>query len=174
MSGHNKWSKIKHKKAVTDTQKSKEFSKISLLIALESKKCGGDINSSGLKSLIERAKAINMPNSNIERAIKKGDGAGAESLEKVVYETYGPGGCAILITALTNNKNRTASEIRYILNKQGFSLASPGSASFMFDSEGNPTTKIQLKKEDLDILNSFMEKIETQDDVEMVTSNAEI
>jgi len=107
MSGHNKWSKIKHKKAATDAQRSKIFSKHSSLITMESRNAGGDTNSPSLAAAIERAKKDSMPKDNIERAVAKGSGSEGANLQEVMFEAYGPGGVAILITAVTDNNNRT-------------------------------------------------------------------
>ena len=119
MSGHNKWSKIKHKKAATDAQKSKIFSKHAQIISIESRSANGDINSPSLKAAIERAKKDSMPATNIDRAVKKGIGGEAGLLEKVTYEAYGPGGTALIIEGVTDNRNRTAAEIKHLLSKQG-------------------------------------------------------
>src|SRR3989344_2427014 len=117
MSGHNKWSKIKHKKAASDAVKSRVFSKFARLISVESKKVKGDINAPGLRLAIERAKKENMPGDNIERAVAKGKSDTGTSLEKVIFETYGPGGVALLIEGLTDNNNRTSQEIKHLLGK---------------------------------------------------------
>ena len=129
MSGHNKWSKIKNKKAVTDAQKSKIFSKMVRLITVESKKAKGDINSPGLRAIIEKAKSENVPNDNISRAVKKGIGNDVGAMEQITYEAYGPGGTALIIEALTENKNKAVQEIKHILSKNGFELATSGSAT---------------------------------------------
>jgi len=118
MSGHNKWAQIKRKKAVTDAKRSKIFGKFSRLIVVESKKSGGDVSTPGLRAIIERAKKENMPIENIERAVKKGAGSDAGNMAPVLYEAYGPGGCAILVEGLTDNKNRTVAEIKHILSKR--------------------------------------------------------
>ncbi|MCD8528014.1 MAG: YebC/PmpR family DNA-binding transcriptional regulator [Candidatus Pacebacteria bacterium] len=110
MAGHNKWSKIKHKKAVTDARKSKIFSKLVRLIQVEAKKCGGDTASANLKAAIEKAKKENMPLENIERAIKKA--SEGTDMFPVTFETYGPGGVGIIIEGLTDNNNRTNAEIK--------------------------------------------------------------
>ena len=176
MAGHNKWSKIKHKKAVTDAQKSKVFSKLAKLIASESKKAQGDINSPGLRAVIEKARSANMPKDNIERAVAKGAGAGAGADEEVIYETYGPAGVAIIIFALTDNKNRTTPEIKHILNKRGFELASQGSATWAFTKEGMeyvPNTFVKVEGEDAEKLQELLEVLEEHDDVQEVFTNAE-
>lgn len=165
MSGHNKWSKIKNRKAVTDAQKSKIFGKYARLIAVESKKVSGNTDSPALKAVIDRAKAENMPNDNIDRAVKKGAGGETGNLEQIIYETYGPGGCAILVEALTDNRNRTAQEIKHALSLNGFDLAAPGSASWAFTKthdgyeanmpiniEGGDKNKLEKLAEDLDNL----------------------
>jgi len=176
MSGHNKWSKIKHKKAATDAQKSKIFSKHSSLIAVESRKAGGDISSPGLAAAIERAKKDSMPKDNIEKAVLKGCGAGGEAFEEVLYETYGPGGTAILITAVTDNSNRTSPEIRHLLSKAGYQLGAPGSALWAFtkSAEGyKPNSPVDLSEEDGEKLAGLIETLEEHDDVQDVFTTAD-
>lgn len=176
MSGHNKWSKIKHKKAASDARKSKVFTKLVQLIQVESKKSNGDINSPGLKLVIERAKAENMPKENIERAIKKGASGDASNLEGVTYETYGPGGSAIVIEALTDNKNRTGVEIKTILTKKGLFLSSPGSALWAFEKKNGewvPKTTLNIKEKDRVDLEDLIESIMDQQDVHDVFTNVE-
>src|SRR4051812_1207617 len=114
MSGHNKFSKIKHVKAKNDAQKSKVFTKYVRLITVEAKKSGGNVNSPGLATAIEKARKENMPNDTIDRAIKKATESSA-AMESFTYESYGPGGVALLIDVLTDNKNKAAQEIKAIL-----------------------------------------------------------
>lgn len=180
MSGHNKWSKIKNKKAVTDAQKSKVFGKLVRLIAVESKKVKGDINSPSLRTAIEKAKAANVPSDNIERAIKKGVGGEGGEVEQITYESYGPGGCALMIEALTDNRNKAAQEIKHILSKNGFELATPGSASWAFEKiqpqnggGWNPKNMIQISEEDGQKLDTLVEELEENDEVQEVFTNAE-
>jgi len=176
MSGHNKWSKIKNKKAVTDAQKSAVFGKMARLIAVESKKAGGDVSSPGLRAAIEKARSVNMPKDNIERAIAKGTSADTAELESVTYETYGPGGIAIIIDALTDSRNRTAAEIKHLLSKNGYELASPGSALWAFEStaEGyEPKTIVSVSEEDGERLTKLIEILEEQEDVQDIYTNAE-
>lgn len=176
MAGHNKWSKIKHKKGVTDAKKSKILSKHSRLIALESKKAGGDVSAPGLRAAIERAKRESMPKDNIERAIAKGAGGDAGNLEEALYETYGPGGTAILITALTDNTNRTSAEIKHLLSKSGYALGTPGSASWAFtktDEGYAPVTPMDLSDEDGEKLAALIEQLEEHDDVHDVYTAAD-
>lgn len=175
MSGHNKWSKIKNKKGAEDAKKSKIFSRLSNLITAESKKCNGDVNSPSLATTIEMAKRENMPKDTIERAVKKGTDAGTVAMDPVAYETYGPGGTAILIEGLTDNKNRTAAEIRHILSKQGYELAGKGAASWAFAKEGNEWvahTTVELSESDGEKLGNLIDAIEESEDVQGVYTNA--
>lgn len=176
MSGHNKWSKIKHKKAATDAQKSKIFSKHASLITVESKNANGDINSPRLKSAIERAKKDSMPQVNIERAIKKGTGADAGGMEALTYEAYGPGGTALIIETITDSRNRTAAEIKHLLSEQGLSIAEPGAASWAFSKnekmEWEAKTTVPISEEDNEKLGVLIEIIEEHDDVQNVYTNA--
>ncbi|MBU1046347.1 YebC/PmpR family DNA-binding transcriptional regulator [Patescibacteria group bacterium] len=175
MSGHNKWSKIKNKKAVTDAKKSKIFSKYAKLITVESKKVNGDINSPALKSAIDQAKAVNMPAENITRAVKKGTTADAVNMESITYEAYGPGGCAFIIEALTDSKNRAAAEVRHILSKNGgFELGAIGSATWAFTREGNkwiPQSTIPLSDEDMEKASNLIDLLEDCDDIQEVFTN---
>lgn len=175
MSGHNKWSKIKHKKAASDAQKSKIFGKLGKLIATESKKVAGDVNSAGLRTAIEKAKEANMPIDNINRAVQKGKTDTGADLEEVVYEAYGPGGVALIIVALTDNRNRTAPEIKHILSKNGLALAAPGSAAWAFskkDGEYIPNDTLSISESDGGKLEALMEILDEQDDVQDVFTNA--
>jgi YebC/PmpR family DNA-binding regulatory protein len=176
MSGHNKWSKIKRQKEKTDGQKSKIFGKMVKLITTEAKKAGGNLSSPGLKNAIEKAKAANVPNDNIERAVKKFSEGGA-TMESITYEAYGPGGCAIIIEALTDNHNKAAQEIKHILANHGFSLAAIGSATWAFtrtpDMEWNAQTTIPLSEEDGEKLSELVDELEECDEVQDVYTNAE-
>lgn len=177
MSGHNKWSKIKHKKAASDAQKSKAFSKHAQLIAMESRKANGDVNSPGLAAAIDRAKKDSMPKENIDRAVAKGSGAGGAALEEIMYEGYGPGGAAILIQVVTDNKNRTAPEIRHIFSKAGYELGTPGSAAWAFQKTADgyyvPTTPLDLDDDTGEKLAEFIETLEDNDDVTNVYTTAD-
>ena len=176
MSGHNKFSKIKRLKAKTDAQKSAVFTKYAKLLQMEAKKANGNITSPGLKAAIERAKAADMPNDNIDRAIKKAIGAGAEQMEEVTYEAYGPGGVAIIIEGLTSNKNRAAAEIKHVLSLNDTSLASSGSASWAFDKKPEgwiPKMMTQVSEEDTPKLEKLLEDLENNEDVQEVYTNAE-
>lgn len=179
MSGHNRWKQIKERKGKTDSQKSKAFSKYAKLIAVEAKKANGNREVAGLKAVIERAKKENMPNDNIERAIKKATETGAMVMETVVYEAYGPGGVAIIIESLTDNKNKAAQEVKTALGKHEIALASPGSASWAFSAKGGPASgwepnsTVPLSDEDLAILEKIVDDLENCEEVQEVFTNAE-
>lgn len=138
MSGHSKWANIKNKKGKTDAQRGKVFTKLGREIQIAVKSGGPDPTSnSKLKDVIAKAKAANMPNDNIQRSIKRASGEGAnEVMEEITYEGYGPSGVAIIVEAVTDNRNRTAAEVRHIFDKFGGNLGSTGCVSFMFDKKG--------------------------------------
>ncbi|MCA9368501.1 YebC/PmpR family DNA-binding transcriptional regulator [Candidatus Kaiserbacteria bacterium] len=176
MSGHNKWSKIKHKKAATDAVKGKVFSKHSAIITMEVKKAGGDATAAGVIAAIDRAKKDSMPKDNIDRAIQKGQGTGASALQEVLFEGFGPGGVAMLIEAVTDNNNRTAPEIRHIFTKASLELGAPGSASWAFTKTANgyvPNNPMELDDATGEKLADFIEKLEDQDDVTNVYTAAD-
>jgi YebC/PmpR family DNA-binding regulatory protein len=176
MSGHNKWSKIKHKKGAEDAKRSNLFSKLSRQIIAESKKCNGDVSSPSLATAIDAAKKENMPKDTIERAIKKGTDKDTAALEAVTYEAYGPGGCAIVIEGLTDNKNRTAAEVRHLLSKKGIELAAQGAASWAFSKEGSkwiPNSSTPLSDDDGEKLGSLIDELDELEDVQEVFTNAE-
>jgi len=176
MSGHSKWSQIKRQKAVTDSARSRVFSRYARLIALESKKANGILTAPGLTVVIARAKAANMPKDNIERAIAKGASKDSANLEQVVYEAYGPGGTALMIDALTDNKNRTTQEIKHLLILQGVELANPGAASWAFTKTGNAYIPneplIDVSGDDETRLGAILEALDEHDDVQQVFTNA--
>lgn len=126
MSGHSKWSKVKHQKAGTDAAKGQAFTRAARAISVAVRE------GRGLQFAIEQARAVNMPKDTIERAIEKGKGVTGEALQSLLYEGYGPGGVAILVEAATDNPMRTGSEIRHLFERYGGSLASPGAVSFQF------------------------------------------
>lgn len=176
MSGHNKFSKIKHLKARNDAQKSKHFGKLVRVITVEAKKAGGNLSSPGLAAAIDKARKENMPNDTIDRAVKKAMTDNSAAMESIIYETYGPGGVAILIDALTDNRNKAAQEIKHVLSLNGFELASPGSASWAFQKtqEGwTPTTTIPLEDADIEFLAKLVGELEDNEDVQNVYTNAE-
>jgi len=139
MSGHSKWSSIKHKKAIVDSRKGAAFSKLSRAVTVAAREGGGDPDANAaLENAIRKAKEASMPKDNIERAIAKGTGAGgeADAIEAVLYEGYGPGGVAVLVEALTENRNRTSADVRHVFTKNGGSLGEPGSVAYLFDKKG--------------------------------------
>src|SRR4051812_40963314 len=139
MAGHSKWAGIKHKKAIVDSRRGKLFTKLARAITVAAKEGGGDVEGNPRLALaVQKARDASMPKDNIERAIAKGTGAGADvdALEDVVYEGYGPGGVALLVEAVTDNRNRTASEVRHLLAKNGGNLGEPGSVAYLFDKKG--------------------------------------
>ncbi len=176
MSGHNKFSKIKHKKAITDAKKGKIYTKMAKLIAVEVKKAGGDINSPGVRAVVTRAREFDVPNDNIERALKKGADKNTAEMESIIYEAYGPGGVAIMIEVLTDNRNKAASEVKHILTDNGSALAAPGSASWAFTKgpEGYvPNMTVPLSPEDSTKLDEIIEVLEDNDEVQEIYTNAE-
>ncbi|UWG95647.1 YebC/PmpR family DNA-binding transcriptional regulator [Dehalobacter sp. DCM] len=147
MSGHSKWANIKHKKAKSDAIKGKMFTKLAKEIIVAARAGGGDPNGNfRLRIAIDNAKAANLPNDNIQRAIQKGAGAGeGDNFEELRYEGYGPGGVAIMVELATDNRNRTAGEMRYIFSKNGGNLGETGSVGWMFTEKG----QLDIPREDL-------------------------
>nr|WP_072537198.1 YebC/PmpR family DNA-binding transcriptional regulator [Anaerococcus mediterraneensis] len=158
MSGHNKWSKIKNKKGSEDAKRGKIFTKHARNITVAAREGGLDPEyNASLKTAIEMAKADNMPNDNIDRAIKKASGeAGGENYERLVYEGYGPGGVAFIVDCLTDNKNRTAPDVRHIFDKFGGNLGTDGSVMFLFERKG----EIVLNGEGKDFDDFMMDSLE--------------
>ena len=175
MAGHSKWSQIKRQKGAADAHKSRAWGKLAKRIVLESKKANGDVSLPGLRAVIETAKKDNMPKDSIERAIAKGASTDSAAMESITYETYGPGGCAIVITGLTDNRNRTAQEIKHLLDKNGLGLAAQGSALWAFEKTAEgflPKTTIPLSAADNDALMKILEQVDAHDDVEDIYTNA--
>lgn len=148
MSGHNKWSSIKHKKGAADAKRGKVFTKLIREITVAARMGGGDINGNPrLRAAVSVAKSENMPKDNIERAIKKGTGElEGVSYEEASYEGYGPGGIAVLVDCLTDNKNRTVAEVKHLFERYGGSLGEPGCVAYMFEKKG----LIVIEKEKVD------------------------
>ena len=175
MAGHNKWSKVKHIKAKTDAVKGKAFSKAAREITIAAKQGGGDPDmNAALRLALQKAKDVNMPKDNIKRAIEKGVGGGdGDALEEITYEGYAPGGIAVLIRALTDNKNRTVPNVRAALTKAGGQLANPGSVSYLFDKKGVIVFDSDSNSEQIMnvAIESGADDVDVQDDgyVEVVT-----
>ena len=136
MAGHNKWSKIKRQKGANDAKRGAVFTKLGNLIAIAARGGADPATNSALAMVIEKAKAANMPNANIQRSIDRAKDKNAAQLEEVTYEGYGPGGVGLIIEAATDNKNRTFPEVRNVLTKNGGRIAEPGSVAFQFDRKG--------------------------------------
>lgn len=176
MSGHSKWKNVKYRKEMVDKKRGKIFSKISRLISVAAKEKGGDPETNPkLKLSIEKAKELNMPKENIERAIKRGTGqlAGAK-IEEVFYEAYGPAGVALIIEGISDNKNRTLAEIKHILSRFNGKLADSGSVRYLFDKKGEdwlakyPLEVDQKTKEQLEKL---FEALDENEDIQEIYSN---
>lgn len=178
MSGHSKWSTIKHKKALTDAKKSKVFSKVASLITIAARKGSDPDKNPTLRAVMEKAREVNLPKENVERAIKRGTGeiAGAELFE-VTYGAFGPGNVAILITAITDNKNRTLAEIKQILSEYNAKFAEVSSLQWMFRREGAdfiPNTPLKMEDENIKKeLSALYEALDEQADVSEIYSNEE-
>ena len=175
MSGHNRWSQIKHKKGITDAKKSKIFSKLVRFITVEAKLAKGNADAPGLRAAVLKAREANMPQDNIERAIKKAAEPSAQ-MENVTYEAYGPGGVGLIIETLTDNRNRTAQEVKHILSDNEASLAGIGAVKWAFQKGPGglvPTTTVPLSDEDLHKLEKLVDELEELDDVQEVYTNAE-
>jgi len=176
MSGHNKWSKIKRKKEDSDAKKGKVFSKLSKVIQLAAHKGADPQMNAELRMLMDQAKSVNMPSSNVERAIKKGSGEDKSTgtLEEATYEAYGPGGVAILINTITDNKNRTVAEVKNILSKNGGSLAGAGSVKWLFKDKGEltyPESAVELAEKDASALERLLGELDGHDDVQELFTN---
>lgn len=171
MSGHSKWANIKHKKARADAQKGQAFTKIGRELVVAAKAGGSDpANNFRLKLVIEKAKAVNIPNDNIQRAIQKGAGSGeGENYEELRYEGYAPGGVAVMVNILTDNRNRTAGEMRHIFSKNGGNLGETGCVSWMFKEKGQLSISREGLKMDEDeflmlALDTGAEDVETEEE----------
>jgi YebC/PmpR family DNA-binding regulatory protein len=139
MSGHSKWSSIKHRKGAADAKRGKLFTKLARAITVAARDGGGNVDANPALALaVQKARDASMPKDNIQRAIDRGTGAGAEAaaIESVTYEGYGPGGAAIMVEVLTDNRNRTGSEVRHLFDKHGGSLGEPGSVAWQFETRG--------------------------------------
>ncbi len=177
MSGHSKWNNIKRKKEAADSAKGAVFTKIAKEIAVAVKAGGADPEgNSRLKDVISKAKAANMPNDNINRAIKKAAGAGeGDDYEEIVYEGYGPGGVAVMVRTLTNNRNRTAADVRHLFDKYDGNMGVAGSVSFLFEEKGT----IIISREDfedeeqvmMDAVEAGAEEFEAEDEIYQITTS---
>ena len=180
MAGHSKCAGIKHKKAIVDARRGKLFTKLARAITVAAKEGGGDIEGNPRLSLaVQKARDASMPKDNIERAIAKGTGAGADAdaLETVLYEGYGPAGVALLVEATTDNRNRTGSEVRYAFSKHGGNLGEPGSVAYLFDKKGIIVVDGERYSEDdlMPAIEAGAEDISVDDDVfEVLTDPSDL
>ena len=172
MSGHNKWSQIKTKKGATDKKRGNLFGKLLKAISIAAKTAPNPQFNPRLRSAIEKAKENNVPQENIDRAVSKA--SEEKDLEEVVIEAYGPEGVAIIIGGITDNKNRTTSEIRHILDLQGAKMANPGSVLWSFDKTETgwqPKFKQSVSQDTIDKISQITETLEEHDDVQKITVN---
>ena len=172
MSGHNKWSKIKHKKQATDSSRSKEFAKMTSCIKIELQKSGGDANSPGVKAAVKKAKSINIPNINIEKALT--NFSKKKEQETLVYESFGPSGSVFVVVCESENKNKTAATIRHIFSKNRFPITQPNSVLWMFEkttTSYKPKNQISLDEESLEVFNSLKSQLEEESCVKDVYTN---
>jgi len=179
VSGHSKWSSIKHKKGAADAKRGQLFSKLSKAIIVAAKNGGGDAaNNLALQNAIEKAKSYSMPKDNIDRAIAKGSGADADAdaFESIVYEGYGPEGVAVIVEALTDNRNRTAADVRHLFSKHGGNLGTAGAVAWQFDRRGVVVVSAEGVDEDelfLAAADGGAEDIEQDGSVFQITSAPE-
>lgn len=181
MAGHSKWANVKHKKARADAEKGKMFTKISREIMVAARQGGGDVESNfRLRIAVQNAREVNMPNDNINRAIKKGLGeVEGMKLEEITYEGYGPGGVALLLEVMTDNRNRTAGEIRNLLSRNGGNLGEAGCVAWMFKRQGYiviDKDKTDMEEDDLMLLalEEGAEDFITEDDTYEITTEPEV
>ncbi len=179
MAGHSKWANIKHRKGAQDAKRGKIFTRIIKEISVAIKEGGSDLDSNPrLRSAIANAKGVNMPKDNIDRAIKKALGEGEKVYSEITFEGYGPNGVAIFVECTTNNTNRTVSNIRAIFNKGGGNLGKNGSLEFIFDRKGVFTIEkekipMDLEKLEMELIDSGLEELSTEDNLVMVYSEFE-
>ena len=176
MSGHSKWNNIKRKKGEADAQRGAIFTKLGREIQVAVKNGGADPEAnSRLKDIIAKAKAANMPNDNIQRSIKKAAGAGeSESFEEITYEGYGPGGVAVMVRTLSDNRNRTAGDVRHVFDKHGGNMGTSGCVNFLFQEKGTIIIDRELYEDEeavmMDALDAGAEDFAAEDEVYEVTT----
>jgi len=183
MSGHSKWNNIKNRKGAMDAKKGKVFSEIGKLIRIAVKEGASDDPAANprLRIVLEKARAANMPKDNIQRALDKGMGRGAEGriVQEILYEAFGPGGAALIIETVTDNPNKMSSEIKYALSRNGGSLASPNAAQYLFKKENVdgslqfvPAMDLPLSEKDREALETLVDAVKEVEDVEAVYTTA--
>ncbi|AKP68267.1 YebC/PmpR family DNA-binding transcriptional regulator [Companilactobacillus ginsenosidimutans] len=178
MSGHSKWHNIQGRKNAQDSKRGKIFQKLSRELFMAAKAGGADPDSNAaLRLIVDKARAANMPKDNIKRALDKAEGGSEEHYDEVVYEGYAPGGVAVLVEALTDNKNRTASSVRVAFTRNGGSMGSSGSVAYMFDRKGYIVLDREKNTQDedqvlLDIMDLGADDLQTSDDVYEIYTDA--
>ncbi len=180
MAGHSKWNNIKNRKGAVDSKRAKVFAQVSKLIRIAVKQGGSPDpkTNASLRTVLEKARAANMPKDKIDKAIEKGMGKSASgaAIQEIRYEGYGPGGVAVMIVAHTDNTNRTSSEVKYALSRNGGNLGGPGSVQFMFsrgaDGEFTCTMPMEVAEADMPQLAALLEAVQELDDVEEVYTSA--
>ena len=175
MSGHSKWNNIKRKKEKTDGAKAKIFTKVGREISVAVREGGSDPNNNGkLRDLIAKAKGLNVPNDNIQRIIKKAEGLDKTEFEAITYEGYGPGGIAMMVETLTDNRNRTAADMRHYFDKNGGNLGAMGCVSYLFTKKGMIVLDLEDKDADqamMDALDAGAEDFDAGEDMAQVTTD---
>ncbi len=175
MAGHSKWKQIKHRKAAADAKRGALFGKMARAIANAVKAAGGDEYAPGAQAILERARAVDMPKDNIERAIQKGKGVGAGSLETLLFELFAPGGVACLIVATTDSRNRTVQEIKHLLSEYDCTIGVVGSALWAFEKQNDgtyvPLAPQIVSGEDAEVFDSLLEDLYERDDIDSVYSS---
>lgn len=176
MSGHSKWNNIKNRKGAEDAKRAKQFAQVAKLIkiAVKEGKSGDPKSNPSLRAALEKARAVNLPKDNIQKAIDRGLGktAAGAHLAEVMYEGFGPGGVGILVASVTDNPNRTGGEVRFVFSRNAGSLAGPGSAAYLFERSDDgsyvPTLNIEVSEEDLSALQNLVDALLELEDVEEV------
>ena len=172
MSGHSRWSQIKHQKGVADQKRGQLFSKLARIIIMAARKGADPRSNSQLQAAIERAQSFNVPRDNIERAIKRAKEKDADNLEEILVQAIGPGSVAIIIKGITDNKNRTLGDIKNILAKHGTKMVAPGSLSWMFDKDWNAHAPVEVVDPALkQKLNNLLEELAGHAEVEDIYLN---
>ncbi len=176
MSGHSKWKTIRHKKGLKDAKRGKMFTKLARVITVAAQKGGAEPESNPmLRTAIEAARQFSMPKDNIQRAIERGSGASGAGFEELALEGYGPEGVALVVTALTNSRNRTIQEIRRIFDQHGGSLGEQGSAAYIFKDPENPLFEVKIEDRDkAQKVLGLVEALDEHDDVQSVLANFDI
>lgn len=171
MSGHNKWQQIRHKKGVADQKKGQVFSKLANKITITARGGTDPASNYRLQSAIDEARAANVPKENIERAIKQAAEKDATNVEEVVIQAMGPGGIAVVVEAITDNKNRTINEIRHLLGEHAFKMVPEGSLNWAFSQNWTPVAPIEANQESKEKLDKLLGVLGENDDVEKVYTN---